>query len=149
MATGARNDPYRGYNFVVELDGIDDAVAGFREVTGLVSNNNPIEYRDGSDPGMHVRKLTNLTTYANIVAKRGITQHAELFAWYRNAVNGVADRRNGAIVLRDDQNQQPVLRWEFREAWICKWEGPSLNATTSEVALETIEIAVEVVELVA
>ena len=33
MATGTRVDPYRGFNFLVEIDGITQA--GFQEVSGL------------------------------------------------------------------------------------------------------------------
>ena len=42
MATGARNDPYRSFHFIVEIDGI--ARAGFRECSGLDSTQDPIEY---------------------------------------------------------------------------------------------------------
>ena len=32
MATGARTDPYRGFNFRIEIDGIERG--GFREASG-------------------------------------------------------------------------------------------------------------------
>ena len=85
--------------------------------------------------------------YANLTLKRGITQNGELWAWYRNIVNGDADRRNGSIILLDEQFQD-VLRWNFYEGWICKWEGPAFNATTNETALESIEVCIEKFELV-
>jgi phage tail-like protein len=147
MATGDRVDPYRGYNFRIEIDNTSGAVAGFREVSGLSFTTDPVEYREGTDPARHVRKLYGLAKYANLVFKRGITQNVELWNWYRNVVNGVEDRRNGAVVLRDDQ-QADVMRWNFSAGWLCKWEGPSFNGTTNEVALESLEIAVEFVELV-
>src|SRR5262245_44293655 len=148
MATGDRVDPYRGYNFIVEVDNTTGAVAGFREVTGLSFTTDPVEYREGNDIPRHVRKLYGMPKYANLVFKRGMTRNAELFAWYLNVVNGEEDRRGGAVIMRDDQ-QVDVMRWEWEQGWLCKWEGPSFNATTNEVGLETIEIAVEVVKLVA
>jgi len=147
MATGDRVDPYRAYNYRLEIDGTSGAVAGFREVSGLSFTTDPVEYREGNDPTRHVRKLYGMPKYANLVLRRGMTQNQELWAWYRNVVNGVEDRRNGAIVLRDDQ-QQDVMRWNWTSGWLCKWEGPSFNATTNEVAVESLEIAVEFVELV-
>ena len=41
MATGERIDPYRGFNFRVEVDGITRG--GFREAAGLDSSQDPIE----------------------------------------------------------------------------------------------------------
>jgi phage tail-like protein len=144
MATGERVDPYRGFNFRVEIDNAQ--VAGFREASGLSFTTDSVDYREGTDVPLHVRKLTGLRKYANISLKRGITQDKALWDWYKNVVNGVEDRRGGAIILQDEQHQ-PVLRWNFENGWISKWEGPAVNATGNDVALETIEITVESVEL--
>jgi phage tail-like protein len=146
MATGDRVDPYRGFNFRVELGGT--SVAAFREVTGLSFTIDPVDYREGTDTELHVRKLFALRKYANIGLKRGLTANRELWVWYSNLVGGQADRRSGAIVLQDEEHND-VARWSFVEGWICKWEGPAVNATANEVAIESIEICVEKVDLTA
>lgn len=145
MATGDRKDPYRGFNFEVQID--NTVVAGFRECSGLSFDTDPVEYREGTDRPLHVRKLTGLRKFANIVLKRGFTDSDVLWLWYKNLLNGKSDRRNGSIVLRDEEHKD-VLRWEFENGWITKWEGPTLNATGNDVAIENIEIAVERVEMV-
>ena len=142
MAAPSRDDPYKGFNFRVEIDGV--SLAAFTEVGGLESETAVIEYRVGGEPN-RVRKLPGLTTYANIVLRRGITQDAELWSWRKNVIDGMADRRNGAIVLLDDEGNE-VVRWNFFRGWLCKWEGPALNARGNEVALETIAIAHEGLE---
>jgi phage tail-like protein len=144
MATGDRKDPYRGYNFEVQID--KTAVGGFRECTGLSFTTDPVEYREGTDVPLHARKLTGLRKFANVTLKRGFTQSHELWNWYKNVLNGVEDRRNGAIILQDEKHNA-VLRWNFENAWITKWEGPGLNATSNDVSIESIELAVERVEL--
>jgi phage tail-like protein len=136
----ARDDPYKGFNFLVEIDGI--SVAAFCEVTGLASETAVIEYRNGSDRANVVRKLPGLTKYANIVLKRGVTQDAQLWQWRKAIEQGTPDRRSGVIVLLDDE-RHPVRRWRFSEGWITKFEGPDLNAKGNDVAIETIEIAHE------
>jgi len=144
MAIGDRKDPYRGFNFRLELG--TAAVAGFRECTGLSFNTDPVEYREGTDKPLHVRKLTGLRKSANLVMKRGMTDNKDLFKWYKTVLDGATERRDGAIVLQDEQHND-VMRWHFESGWICKWEGPMLNATSNDVAIESIEICVEVVEL--
>jgi phage tail-like protein len=136
----ARDDPYKGFNFLVEIDGI--SIAAFCEVSGLVSETEVIEYRTGSDRANTVRKLPGLTKYANIVLKRGITKDNQLWNWRKAIEQGTPDRRSGAIVLLDDEHT-PVKRWRFSEGWVTKFDGPDLNAKANEVAIETIEIAHE------
>ena len=142
--TPARRDPYAAFNFVVEIDGV--AVASFAEVSGLDSETEVIEYRTGDSKVSASLKLPGLTKYANVVLKRGLTRDLSLWQWRKTVVDGKADRRNGAVVLLD-QDRSPALRWIFRNGWPCKWEGPALNAKTSEIAIETLEIAHEGLEL--
>ena len=139
MATGSRTDPYGGYNFLVEIDGITQA--GFQEVSGLDASTDSTEYREGSDP-MHSRKLPGLNKFAPITLKRGITDSDELWRWRATVIDGNVDRRNGSIILMD-QTGQEKLRWNFFNAWPSKWTGPALNATSSAVAVETLEITHE------
>ncbi len=139
MPVGDRNDPYRAYNFLVEIDGI--ARAAFRECSGLDTSQDPIEYREGGEP-LTVRKLPGLVKYSNISLKWGTTDDAELWDWRQKAMEGKVERKNGSIILLDDTGAEKV-RWNFREGWPTKWTGPSLNATGNEVAIETLEIAHE------
>lgn len=139
MAQSQRDDPYKAYNFRVEIDGV--ALAAFSEVSGLESETEVIEYRTGTESNT-VRKLPGLTKHANIVLRRGVTQDAELWNWRKTVEDGQVDRRNGSIVLLDDDRSE-VLRWNFTNGWISKWVGPNLNAEGNEVAIETIEIAHE------
>jgi len=139
MATGQRVDPYRGFNFLVEIDGITQA--GFQEVSGLDSSTDSVDYREGSDPN-HVRKLTGLNKVSAITLKRGITDSDELWKWRLTVIEGKAERRNGSIILLDSTGREK-LRWNFVNAWPSKWTGPALNATSTAVAVETLEITHE------
>lgn len=144
MPTGIRIDPFRGFNFTVQIDNTD--VAGFSEAGGLTFNVDSVDYREGTDIPLHVRKLTGLRKFANITLKRGLTDNKELWNWYKAVLNGITERRNGAIILRDEDHNE-IQRWNFEGGFICKWEGPAMNATANDVAIESIEICVERVEL--
>ena len=141
---GSRQDAFAAFNFVVEIDGI--AVAAFAEVSGLDSETEVIEYRTGAAKTSSTLKLPGLTKYSNIVLKRGITRDLSLWQWRQSVVDGAPERRTGAIVLLAE-DRTPVLRWTFHNGWPRKWAGPALNARSSEVAIETLEIAHEGLEL--
>ena len=139
MATGDRNDPYSAFNFILEIDGVD--AAGFSECSGLTTETDIIEYRNG-DEDITVRKLPGLKKFTNIALKRGYTQNKALWEWRKTVLEGKTERKSGAIVLLDEA-REVALRWTFREGWLNKWEGPSFNAKNNEVAVESLEIAVE------
>jgi phage tail-like protein len=147
MAVGDRVDPYRGFNFRVELGNGGDEVAAFREVSGLNFTIDPVEYRAGNSPDLHPIKEFGMRKFQNLSLRRGITTEPTLWQWFANVSSGIADRRDGAVVLLDEV-QNDVLRWKFTAGWICKWEGPSFNAMQSEIAIEAIEICHEYCGLV-
>ena len=142
MANPARNDPFKNFNFLVEIDGI--AHAGFSECTGLRLEVDVIEYREGGESSS-VRKLPGRAKVGDITLKRGITISKELHEWVESVRNGVANRKNGAIVLLDD-DRKPVVRWRFVNAFPRKWEGPNLDAKGSDVAIETLTLCCEDLE---
>ncbi|HUK35605.1 MAG TPA: phage tail protein [Vicinamibacterales bacterium] len=142
MASGDRVDPYRNFNFRVEIDGIQQA--GFAECSGFGSTKEPIEYREGKD-GTTVSKLPGLTKYNNIVLKWGLTDSAELYKWYDDVTKGNIVRKNGSIVVTNlDGSDGP--RWNFYQGWPTKWDGSALNAKGTDAAIETLEIAHEKIE---
>jgi phage tail-like protein len=143
MAGSARNDPYKVFNFIVEIDGIN--AAGFTECSGLSTTTDVIEYREGNERS-GARKLPGLTKFTNIVLKRGMTRSRDLWNWRKTVIDGAVERKSGAIVLLAD-DRTPVGRFRFRDGWPTKWEGPALNAKSSEVAIETLEIAHEGLEV--
>jgi phage tail-like protein len=140
MATAERRDPYRTFNFQLEIDGVP--LGAFSEASGLTAEGDAVDYREGTDQQQNVRKLTGLRKYTNITLKRGYTQDKSLWRWYGNIVNGQPDRRDVTIILLNEA-RQPVLRWHAESAWINKIEGPSFKAAGNEVAMESVELVHE------
>lgn len=137
MGTSVRTDPFRAFNFRVEFDGL--TVGSFSEVSGLTAEGDSVDYREGTDVPLTVRKLIALRKYTNVVLKHGTTTNGELWAWYKNIASGIADRRNGSIILMDEERND-VMRWQVENAWINKIEAPTFNATANEVAIESCEL---------
>ncbi|MCH8808069.1 MAG: phage tail protein [Planctomycetes bacterium] len=142
MATERENkNPYSGFNFIVSIDG--ETVAAFQEVSGLDSENTPIEYREGADAMNTVRKLPGLEKYPNLTLQRGMTGSLFLWEWRKEVRDGGSafpPVRDVVIDLQDEQHQS-VYKWTLTNAWCCKLTGPSLNAKGDEIAIETMELA--------
>lgn len=141
----AHSDPHTRFNFVVDLgDGSGDLPAGgFRKVRGLGTSIDPVEYRNGNDPEMHTRKLPGLRHYGNVTLKRGVTSDLRLWQWIAAEP---PDRRTVTITMLD-RDRTPVLRYVLHNAWPCKYSGPALNAKGNEVAIESIELCHERLEI--
>jgi phage tail-like protein len=95
------------------------------------------------------RKLTGLQKHAHITLKRGVTNAGnsfDLWKWRKNILEGTQDRRSGTITLLNEL-QQPVLHWKISAAWPVKYEGPTLNAKGNDIAIETLELAHEGLDL--
>jgi phage tail-like protein len=144
MPAPTRNDPFKNFNFRVEIDGV--ASAAFRSVSGLAAEAEVIEYREGADRLSSSRKLPGRVKYPNVTLRRGLTTSPDLWNWWKTVRDGTLQRRTVVITLLDDSHQE-ILRWSLREAWIVKYEVPELDAEANEVAIETIELAHEGLEL--
>jgi phage tail-like protein len=134
-----RTDPYRNFNFLVEIQGIIQA--SFLECSGLGATTEVIEHREGGD-NTTVRKLPGKTMYSDITLKWGLMS-PELWTWRQAIIDGNVDRRHGSIVIYDLDNKTEVARWNFTNAWPTRWDGPSLNVRGNEVATETLVLAHE------
>lgn len=139
--TAQRVDPYRNFNFMVELDG-PVAQANFIECMGLGSTTEVIETREGGD-NTTVRKLPGKTVYTDITLKWGLTNSKELWLWRQQIVDGIILRKNGSIVVFDLANSAEVARWNFVNAWPTKWEGPAFNAKMGDIAVDMLVLAHE------
>lgn len=134
-----RSIPYHAFHFVIEIDGIQRG--GFRECSGLDSTSDVILYREGSDPTT-LRKLPGLVKYSNITLKWGSSDDTDLWKWRKNTEDGKTERKNGSVVLLDESGKEKT-RWNFKLGWPMQWVGPGLNATATDVAIETLVIAHE------
>lgn len=141
MATGQRVDPYAGFAFRVEVDGMFRGA--FTDVGGIDTTIEVAEYTEGGD--RHSRKLPGKVKYSNITLKYGLTDDRFLYDWMLEAAQGNVVRRSGSIVVLDLQGNEKV-RWNFKEAWPTTWKGPTLAAKSNEYAIEEIDLAHEGIE---
>ena len=132
--------PFKKYNYEVTIDG--KKVGGFSEVSAPDISSDPIEYREGSFAVNTVRKQPGLVKYGNITLKWGLTDSMELYNWMKEVEGGTINRKTVVISLLDDTHAE-VAKWTAISAWPTKYTAPDFNATSNEVAVETLELAHE------
>ncbi len=128
-----RNDPYGAFNFEVQIE--DIIVAGFSEVSGLKIETEVYTIKEGGMNSFE-HKLPKSTKFSDITFKRGITDW-DLYNWYLDVIYGNIIRKNGSIVLRD-QEKNELLTWYFFEAYPVKWEGSTFSSSGNSIATETL-----------
>jgi phage tail-like protein len=139
-----RENPYPNFNFVVEVGGGPEIA--FAEAEIPAAEIAVIEYREGADRSNAVRKLPGRVAYGNVVLRRGIDGGLDLWRWFKEVRDGNLARRDVTITLLDEK-REPVQRWLIRDAWPTKYDPSDLKAKGNEVVIETLELAVEGIEV--
>jgi phage tail-like protein len=136
----ARHDPILSFNFAVEISGI--IMAAFNDVSGLQVEIEVNEYREGGVNGYMHKRAGPAKYPSNLVLKKGITDSQELWSWYCQVLQGTIQRKSLDVVLMDSAGSEQ-RRWTFQNAYPVKWAGPDFKAQSSEVAVESMELAHE------
>ena len=136
-------NPITNFQFKVEFGGEN---VGFQEVDLPESEIEIIEYREGSDVHSSVRKIPGRTKHTNLVLKRGLTNSLDLYEWFRQTKQGVVERRDITVSILNEE-KEPFVTWKLTNCWPTKYSGSTLMAKGNKVVIETLEIAVEDVNI--
>lgn len=158
MAELPRLDPLPAFNFYIALIDASDVqsmlvsglsgflLGGFSACSGLDSTLEVEEYREGG-VNDRVHKFPGRFTFSNVTLKRGVGFGEDLWLWHEEFLAGHGTRRNGLVVLANEL-QVPIKIWSFERGIPVKWVGPDLDAGNSALAIESIEIAHERLDLI-
>lgn len=134
--SSSSEDPYKNYNFIVEIDGM--LAAGYSEVNGIGSEIEVERRTFGGDNSMEYKFLKQ-AKYSDLVLKKGISDDGSMWEWYEDTVQGNITPKNGTIYLYDP-GKTKMKSWDFFHAYPIKWEGPGLNGQGNEVATHTLTL---------
>ncbi|MEM6721442.1 MAG: phage tail protein [Bacteroidota bacterium] len=136
--------PIPKFHFQVEWGGTK---IGFQEVSGLNVETDKIEYRDGASPEYSKINMPGMVKYTDIVLKRGVFKgDNEYYEWMKMNKLNKAERRDITISLLDEEHA-PVVVWKVLNAWPLKIESTDLKGEANEVAIETLTLAHERIEI--
>jgi phage tail-like protein len=144
-------DPFGNFRFKVEMELGGVKVATFAECTGLNIETKVFEYKEGGNNATTL-KFPEPTSYGNVTLKRGVTKSNELLSWQLDVATGTfsQNKRSGntsvTITLMNEKGD-PVKSWNLIRAFPVKWVGPDFKASANEVAIETLELAHEGIQI--
>lgn len=117
--------------FLVQLG--DDVIGSFAEVSGLTTEGDPVDYREGE-----------------VTLRDGIfAGDAELWKFLREIVGEVVHPGKHRVTIRlVGPDGTPRLTWTLHNARPMKFTGPALNAQGNEIAIEELVLAHEGLELI-
>jgi phage tail-like protein len=115
----------------------DAEIGRFSECSGIAAEYEVMYYPEGGQNDF-VHALRGRLKYPNLVLKRGVTHEAALLKWLFEVKEW--DKRGDLTVSLLGPDAQPVRHWSFAGAFPVKWQGPTLNAGSNDVASETLEI---------
>jgi phage tail-like protein len=152
-SSGKRFDPLTIFCFKLVLDevpGMEGAEAYFQSVSGIKYESEVISYKEG---GLNnsTHQLVGPGKWPNLVLKKGFTGGSfALLSWRMKWMSDDTETRlervSGQVIQLGPRPDMKICSWRFTNGWPCAWEGPDFDASRSELAIETLEIAHEGLE---
>lgn len=140
---GAQADPFRNYNFMLEIQ--DVAEARFTQCFGLGMRVETIRYRE-SGSGQIVRALPGRVEYSDVILRYGLTNSLDLWNWMNASATGAVQRKHVSVIMLDLPGTGEAFRWNLLNAWPCQWTGVALDALGREAAIEELRLAFDSIE---
>lgn len=131
-----RKDPLRGFRFVVEMNGL--LSGGFARVKGISREIKHESFREGG-VNDYEHKLVSQVAYPVLILERGLALD-ELWTWALAVSEGDIQRRTLWIRLQDEAGVG-AWAWQVENAFPVKWSASDLDAQSSPVVMESLELA--------
>jgi phage tail-like protein len=129
-------DPLRGFRFLLEIEGITSG--GFTRVKGLSREVKFESYREGG-LNEYEHKLLSQVSHPVVILERGLALD-DLWKWALAAADGEIKRKTLRIRLQNEANER-VWAWQIEHAVPVKWSASDLDAQSSPVVMESLELA--------
>lgn len=138
-ARTASEDPLQSFKFRVTVPGLPIGL-GFKSCKGLDFETEVVEYDEGSWAYTH--KLPGRGKVAEVTLERGCYEDTT----FKDAAIAVLTSKTfrGTVIIEHINRFGEVGRtYKLAEAWISKWTNSDLDASSSDVAIESITIQFE------
>lgn len=142
--------PLPVYNYRVDIGA--DTIA-FSEVSGLEISVETITYKESQVAsgiaGPNVMHMPGASKPLTITMKKGFVVAKSvpvLYNWLKSTELNRIDKKDITVHLCDEKGIS-VVRWKVIDAFPTKLTAPSFNASSNEVAIETMELMASSMEI--
>lgn len=130
--------PIPTYRFVVSV-GKDQM--SFSSVSGLDHSVQLVKYQDGTG---NLFQMPGQAEPLTITLKRGVVpKQSQLYDWINAISFNRIEKKDVLISLTNETGSELLVTWNVMNAFPTKWTGPSLDATSNEVAFEELTLAAD------
>ncbi|MET9972107.1 phage tail protein [Streptomyces sp. NPDC006356] len=136
-------DALTSHNFGLQIDGV--MVEYLAEVSGLTLEQDVITYQQNTAQGKaDVSVMPGVQKNGQCTVVRGMTQSSSFTQWINDSIAGQMStaRKNASIILMDYQDN-PVKRYNLRNAWCSKIDASTVKAGEAAALTETVTIVFE------
>lgn len=131
-------DPLQKFKFRVTIPGLP--AMGFQKCSGLSDEATSTEYDEGGFDFTH--KLPGRRKVGDVTLERGAYADNSFQKLIQEALMNES-MRNTITIEHLDRFGNVARTYKLAEAWVSKWEGSDLDATSDDVAIEKITIIFE------
>jgi phage tail-like protein len=134
--------PPVGFHFNAEFDvsGATERDVRFRDVSGLTMELEEQTYNEGGE-NRFSHKFPVRGRYPDLVLKRGLLTDSGLRQWVVDAVQHLVIQPVTVWVTLLNQAHEPLQTYTVVGAWPKKWVISDFSAESSEIVVETLELA--------
>ncbi|WP_080057992.1 phage tail protein [Spirosoma aerolatum] len=121
---------------------VPDLESPFQDIAGIEAMAQPVMYRSGNSPGK-----TPSPPKAVLTLKKGVfSNDTRFWEWY-NSIRMNTAKPDKVEIYMQDQLGNTVMTWLVKNALIIKIQAPDLNAKGNDIAIESLELAHEGIEI--
>ncbi|KAF4406136.1 MULTISPECIES: phage tail protein [Streptomyces] len=137
------DDALVALNFGIQIDGV--MVEYLQKVEGLVIEQDVIEFSQNSGQGIYTTsKMPGAQKAGQVTVTRGMTDSGAFTEWINDSIQGnMSSARKNATIIMMDYEDNPVKRFNMRNAWCPKVEISPVTAGEASVLTETVTITFE------
>lgn len=138
------NWPLPVFHFEVK---IGDEEWYFSEVSGLKTKVNILTYRHGKSKQFAPYKMPGMKEETDVVLRKGMfSGDTKIFDWFQQNRMNKGERKTVTISLLNERHKAEIV-WTLTNAFPIEIESPTLKADGNEVAIESMTLAHEELEI--
>ncbi|AIV35755.1 phage tail protein [Streptomyces sp. G3] len=137
-------DSLTSHNFGLQIDGV--MIEYLSEVNGITLEQDVIKYpqNNGATGKLEIAVMPGSAKDGSCTVVRGMTQSSAFTQWINDSLEGrMSSARKNASIIVMDYEDNPVKRYNLRNAWCSKLDMSPVKAGEASALTETVTIVFE------